>query len=300
MAAYDATVLIVTKDRRDDVRRAVRSAVAQDGRVEILVLDDGSTDGTPEALAAEFPGIRLERFDEPAEVVVRRNQGVQLASAEVVVGLDDDSELTTPASVARIVDDFDDPRVGAVAVPFVDLPQDESVRQRAPSDETVWATQYFVGASCALRRSAFLEVGGYRPVLEHQAEEPDLCIRLLAAGYVTRLGRSDPVTHYGSPRRSYERMWFRGARNDVLFTWHNVPMPYLPWQLAKAAVNQLYLGFGVGRPRLFARAVLAALALARSGRARREPVPRRVYRAWRRMERGRPVRLDELASELAR
>lgn len=42
----DATVVIVTKDRRDDVLRAVASALAQTATVEVLVGDDGSSDGT--------------------------------------------------------------------------------------------------------------------------------------------------------------------------------------------------------------------------------------------------------------
>ena len=62
-----------------------------------------------------------------------------------------------------------------------------------------------MGAACALRRDAFVQSGGYRVSLEHQAEEPDLCLRLLASGYVVRLGRGDVVRHYGSPKRDMRR-----------------------------------------------------------------------------------------------
>jgi glycosyltransferase involved in cell wall biosynthesis len=44
----DATVVITTKDRKGELRTAVQSAVEQTADPEVLVLDDGSTDGTAE------------------------------------------------------------------------------------------------------------------------------------------------------------------------------------------------------------------------------------------------------------
>jgi glycosyltransferase involved in cell wall biosynthesis len=288
--------LIVTRNRKDEVIRAIRSAVEQEGSPEILVLDDGSTDGTPEAIEREFPEVRLVAFDRSEEVVVRRNRGFELASSPIVVAIDDDSEFSSPAVVAQTVADFDDPRVGAVAVPCIDLVRDETVRQRAPADDGVFVTQQFFGAACALRREAFLEVGGYRPVLEHQAEEPDLCVRLLDAGYVVRLGRSDPITHYGSPKRDVELMWFRGCRNDILFAWLNVPLPDVLVHAAKQTLYELWLGRGVGRVGLFARGVLAGYREGFRCRRERVPVRRDAYRLYQRL--ARPTRLDEIASAL--
>jgi glycosyltransferase involved in cell wall biosynthesis len=288
---------IVTRNRREEVLRAVASAVAQEGDVEVLVLDDCSTDGTPEAIARAFPQVRLERSQRSREVAYRRNQAAELASAPILVGIDDDSEFTTPNVVAQTISAFDDRRIGAVALPLVDLPRDESIRQVAPSAEGVYVTQQFMGAACPLRRDAFLETGGYRVTLEHQAEEPDLCIRLLANGYVVRLGLGDPVRHYGSPRRDVRQMWFRQSRNEVLFGWHNVPMPDLFGYWAKAVPFQLWLGLGVRRLPLFARGVTAGFATILRGRNRR-PVSRSVYRLYRSIGRRGPLRLDQIEHEL--
>ena len=46
-----ATVVITTKNRREDLLKAVASAWSQTARPEVLVIDDGSTDGTSEAVA---------------------------------------------------------------------------------------------------------------------------------------------------------------------------------------------------------------------------------------------------------
>ena len=295
---FAATVVIVTKDRREEVLRAVRSAVAQTPPVEVLVVDDGSSDGTAAAIRAEFPAVRLERFERSEEVVARRNLAGRLASCSVLVGIDDDAELPSPHTVAQTLADLAEERVGAVAIPYVDLPRSERrVWQAAPSGDDVYVTDQFRATSYAIRRDLFLQLAGYRPLLVHGAEEPDLCLRLLDTGHVVRLGRADPIRHYGSPRRDAEGIWFRVCRSEILFAWHNVPMPYLPLRLLKVTVHQLWLGLGVRRPQLFLRAVLAGYGACVRERANRRPVSRSVYRLYIGLGK-RPKRLEEIEASL--
>ena len=287
------TVVIVTKDRREDTLRAVRSALEQEPPVEVIVVDDGSSDGTTEAIRAEFPEVRVERREESAGYIVGRNDAAELASGAVIVSLDDDAIFTSPMVVATTVAEFDDPRVAVVAMPYVDVPQGEEVLQRAPDEDGVFVTHRFRGTAHAVRRDAFLEVGGYRGMLFHQAEEADLSVRLLDAGYLVRLGRAEPVRHFASPKRDVERIWFYECRNDVLFAWHNVPMPDLLVQLAKTSLHMLWLGRGVRRTGLFARGLLAGARAAVAERSARRPVRREAWRMYTRLAR-RPVRIDEL------
>jgi len=49
----NASIVIVTKDRKDQLRRALGSAIQQDGPIEVMVLDDGSSDGTVAWLAKQ-------------------------------------------------------------------------------------------------------------------------------------------------------------------------------------------------------------------------------------------------------
>ena len=58
---YEATVVISTINRQDDLRRALFSTVAQTGLVEIIVTYGGSTDGTVEMVKGEFPTVRIFR-----------------------------------------------------------------------------------------------------------------------------------------------------------------------------------------------------------------------------------------------
>jgi glycosyltransferase involved in cell wall biosynthesis len=278
-----ATVVIVTKDRRDDALRAVESALAQQPQVEVLVVDDGSSDGTSDAVRSAFPDVRVVRHEHSDGLIVRRNEAAELAAAPIIVSIDDDAIFTSERVVSATVAEFDDPRVGAVAMPYVDVPQGEGVLQRAPSERGVYVTHRFRGTAHALRRDVFLSLGGYRGELFQQAEEPDLCLRLIDSGYFVRLGRADPVRHFSSPSRNLDRIWFYECRNDILFTWHNVPMPELVPQLAKTTLHMLWLGRGVRRTGLFARGLLAGYAMALRSRGARRPVSRSAWKLYKRL-----------------
>jgi glycosyltransferase involved in cell wall biosynthesis len=286
-------VVIVTKDRSDEALRALGSAVAQQPAIEVLLIDDGSSDGTAEAVAAAYPDVRVQRFERSEGYIVRRNQGAELATTPVVVSIDDDAEFPNEHVVATAVAEFGEPRVGAVAMPYQDLP-DEMVHQRAPAEPGVHLVHRFRGTAYAVRRELFVGLGGYRPMLYHQAEEADFCLRLLEAGYVVGLGRSEPISHFASPKRNLDRIWFYECRNDVLFAWHNVPFPDLLAQLGRTTAHMLWLGRGVRRTRLFGRGLLAGFRDALRDRRGRRPVARSVWRLYRLLG-NRPMRLEQIA-----
>jgi glycosyltransferase involved in cell wall biosynthesis len=297
MPAPEATVVIVTKNRREDLLRAVGTAVAQRPAVEVLVMDDGSTDGTAEAVRDAYTEVRVQRFEESAGYIVRRNQAAALASGPIIVSIDDDAEFPSDKVVAETVAAFDDPRVGAVAMPYVDVP-DEQILQRAQSTTGVHLIHRFRGTAYAVRRDLFVKLGGFRVSLVHQAEEGDFCLRMLAEGFVVRLGTTEPVRHAASPTRDLQRIWRYECRNGMLFAWHNVPMPDLVLQLARTTLYLLWLGRGVGKTGLFARALAGGFVEGLQDRSERRPVPRAVWRLYRHLGK-RPSTLDDVGAALA-
>jgi glycosyltransferase involved in cell wall biosynthesis len=276
-------VVITTKNRCDDLLKAIRSALGQSVPVEVLVVDDGSTDGTAEAVRAQFPQVALHHVETSEGYIRQRNRGAALASTDVIFSIDDDAEFSTPHVVAQTLREFSDPRICAVAIPFINVRQDQTVRQRAPDERAVYLTEQYIGTAHALRRALFLAAGGYRAHLFHQGEEFDYCIRALDRGYVVRLGRSDPIHHYESPRRSFVRMDLYGRRNDVLFCWHNVPWCYLPWRLFVVTLLGLLHGIHVRRPWRMLQGLLMGYAAIPRYWCRRAPVKVATYRLSRRL-----------------
>lgn len=244
-----ATIVITSKDRCDELRTAVASAVKQTWPVEVLVIDDGSSDGTSEMLAAEFPSVRVIRHEQSTGLIYARNQGAAEAKGDIVFSIDDDAEFSTAEVVSQTMSDFCDPTIGAVAIPYMDVNKDDVLRQKSP-DDAVWLTDRFIGTAHALRRELFLKLEGYRTELFHQGEERDYCIRMLDAGYHVRLGTADMIYHYESPRRSTARMDFYGRRNDILFVAFNVPLLKVPVFLAGTTWNGLRYGLRVGSFRM--------------------------------------------------
>src|SRR5437016_3111522 len=83
-------ILIATRNRKEELRVALASAFAQTAQSEVVVIDDGSSDGTPDMVRAEFRQAVLLRRDESRGLIVRRNEGARLTKGDVIFSIDDD------------------------------------------------------------------------------------------------------------------------------------------------------------------------------------------------------------------
>jgi glycosyltransferase involved in cell wall biosynthesis len=294
-----ASVVITTKNRRDELRVALRSAVDQTIQPEVIVMDDGSTDGTLDMVRKEFPKARLHHFEESCGYIVRRNEAARLAKSEVIFSIDDDAEFSTPQTVEQTLVEFVFPRVAAIAIPYCDVNKDRVVRQKAPDRSRVWVTDRYIGTAHAVRREVFLKLGGYRENFVHQGEEGDFCLRMLNAGFVTGLGNAGPIHHFESPRRDFRRMDYFGRRNDLLFAWHNVPAQYLPAHLAATTFRGLLLGLKLRRPRYMTRGVCAGYLGCLRFWAERAPVKSQTYLLHRELKKRGPRPLEQIEARLA-
>src|SRR5215204_4542729 len=118
-----ATVLITSKNRKEELRVAIASALEQTAKPEVLVIDDGSTDGTSDLVRTEFAQVNLHRFEQSEGLIVQRNRGAELAAGEFVLSMDDDAIFSSPHVVEQTLADFDHPGIGAVAIPFINVRQ---------------------------------------------------------------------------------------------------------------------------------------------------------------------------------
>lgn len=289
-----ASVVIATKNRRDEVYVALRSALSQVAAPEIIVMDDASTDGTFEMVRREFPTVRSYRSETSLGCSAQRNRGVRLASNNIVFSLDDDAVFTSPKIIGQTLQEFSDARIAAIAMPFVNVKTGPNILCKAPDETQVWITHSFVGAAAALRRDVFLEVGGYREHWDQYGEEGDLGVRFLNAGYFTRLGNADPIHHFESPNRNYYRRDVLGRRNDILFATENVPMPWLLVHLPATTVNGLISGLRYGRSWNMIQGTFAGYVDGWRHRRERAPVSARAYLLHRRLKKHGPLALREI------
>jgi cellulose synthase/poly-beta-1,6-N-acetylglucosamine synthase-like glycosyltransferase/peptidoglycan/xylan/chitin deacetylase (PgdA/CDA1 family) len=174
------------------IEAAVRSLVASDLRVEVIVVDDGSTDDTAAIVEGlGLPGVRLIRQPNAGKPAAL-NTGIAAASYDLVVMVDGDTvfERTT---VRRLIQPFSDPGVGAVS-------GNAKVANRSGLLGRWQHIEYVVGfnldrrmydlAKCmptvpgavgAFRRVALIDVGGVSDAT--LAEDTDLTMALCRAGW---------------------------------------------------------------------------------------------------------------------
>src|SRR4051812_26133143 len=107
----EATVVIVSKNRCADLRRAIASALGQDADVELVVIDDGSTDGTADMVRSEFPVVKFVSEVESRGYIVQRNRAAELATAPIIVSIDDDAEFSATDVVRQAIADFTSERI---------------------------------------------------------------------------------------------------------------------------------------------------------------------------------------------
>jgi GT2 family glycosyltransferase len=295
--SMESAILIVTKNRRRELKRAVASALAQTTGSQIIVIDDGSTDGTAEMVASEFPDIELQRSEQSLGYLVQRNRGLRMAGAPIVVLIDDDAEFASRRVVERTLLDFDSGRVGAVAIPHIDVGIDREPRLHAPA-RGFFTTSEFVGTAVAIRREAFLEVGGFRESFFHQGEERDFCVRLLSKGWVVRVGRAEPIHHYPSQIRDVRRMDLYGRRNVILYAWYNEPFPSVAVRMVEMTAQGLLSGISVGRPGAAVDGILRGYRACWDERHQRRPVSRSVIRVFRRLWKHGPLPFSAIEPQL--
>ena len=293
-----ATIVITTRNRKEELRRALASCFAQTVPVHVMVMDDASEDGTAQMVQAEFPEAVVLRSEVCLGLIAQRSRAAREARTEHIFSMDDDAEFGSDDTVELTLAEFGHPRVGAVAIPQLDTSTGAIPHEAAPADGKVWCVAAYTGTAHALRRSVFLKLGAYSDELVHQGEEGDYCMRMLAAGWITRLGRAPKILHHESPRRSFERMEFYGRRNDVRFGWRYAPWRWVFPHLLATTANGVLQAWKTRRPKAHIRGLACGWWQVVTGQARRTPVSPAVYHLFRDLKRNGPKRLDEIEKHL--
>ena len=186
------SILVPAYQESAGIEASVRSLVAADHPVEVVVIDDGSTDGTGDLVEAlNLPNVQVVRQANAGKAVAL-NTGLAVARHDLVVMVDGDTVIE-PTTVRRLVQPFADPTVGAVS-------GNAKVANRVGLLGRWQHIEYVVGfnldrrlfdlARCmptvpgavgAFRASAVRDVGGVP--LDTLAEDTDLTMALGRAGW---------------------------------------------------------------------------------------------------------------------
>lgn len=266
------SVVVPTYNRRERLHRVLSALAAQhvDVPVEVVVVSDGSTDGTDEFLRGDLPLPIRPVFQDNQGPSVARNAGIDHATGDLIVFIDDDVVVEAGALEAHldahrrlgdrmvVIGPMLDP-VDIELLPWVRWEQRQLAKQYdAMNAGRFEATcrQFYTG-NASVRREHLVALGGFDPEFR-RAEDVELAFRMDDAGLGFHFEPAAVGRHYAE--RSYEA-WRTAARlygrNDIVFAREH----------GRAWVEEM-IGEDYGRrPRPFRWVIAAAIRFPTAGSA---------------------------------
>jgi O-antigen biosynthesis protein len=257
---------------------SVVEALAGNPENEIVVVDNGSADGSAEYVRAAFPQVKLVALAENLGFGGGSNAGFRAARNRIVILLNSDMRVD-PGFLAPLLEGFRDPLVFAVSCQiFFGDPsrvreetgltqgwwQDGGLRVRHridPEVDDLFPCFYGGGGSCAFDRAKFLELGGFDPLLApFYLEDNDLGYLAWKRGWKVLYQPRSVVwhEHRGTIGRRFREDQIQAVlkKNFLLFSWKNIH----EWRRLAAhfffawagAVLSVIFGEEPGRPNLAA------------------------------------------------
>jgi len=228
----DLSIVIVSWNVRDLLRRCLSSILAgqeQGPGLEIIVVDNASSDGSAGMVRVEFPQVHLIANEQNRGFTAANNQGLALAQGRYLLLLNPDTEVVGDALATMVGYMEAHPQVGALG-PQLRYPDGsrQSSRRRFPTlltalvestvvqewwrdspilrryyladtpDDAVQPVDWVVGACLLVRRQVYEQVGGLDEGFFMYSEELDWCRRIKDAGWqVVYLPTAIVVHHEG-------------------------------------------------------------------------------------------------------
>jgi GT2 family glycosyltransferase/glycosyltransferase involved in cell wall biosynthesis len=266
------------KDLLEKYLPSVVEALAGNPANEIVVVDNGSTDGSADFVRTRFPQVNLLALPANLGFGGGSNAGFRAAKNDIVVLLNSDMRVA-PDFLAPLLQAFRDPEVFAVGcqIFFSDphKPREETgltqgwwqdgglrVRHRTdPQVDDLFPCFYGGGGSCAFDRDKFFELGGFDPLLEpFYLEDTDLGYLAWKRGWKVFYQPRSMVyhEHRGTIGKKFSEAYIQAVlkKNFVLFCWKNIhEWPRLASHFFFAwagAILSVIFGDAPGRPNLTA------------------------------------------------
>gem|GEM_PF-416478 len=222
-------ISITTRNRWPVLRETLAHLARLGIGLDVLIYDDGSDVPCPFDVAEVHPQARLQRFDESAGYLARRNQLMAALPGPFVLELDDDSYPVETGIEAALHFMLRRPETFALSFPIYNPIIGQA--QLASLRPFPYLTRAFSGGAALIDREKFLELDGFRPELVFFMEESDLSARALKRGWVCYHYPALGFHHLHTPvSRSVARMDYYGARNNVLWNEWFVPPRARPWK----------------------------------------------------------------------
>jgi|GEM_PF-2002539 len=300
------SVVILTHNRKDLLRQSLSSCLGLNWpELELIVVDNVSTDGTPEIIQEEFGSrVRVIRrtVDSPT---AGRNEAFRSAKGDFILSLDNDMIVLDPECIYKAVELFRQfPKVGLLTLRIAgvenpDSPLREHWWHPVPFDigkDRFHLTDYFSEGALFIRASTLRDTGGYDDDFWGCFEAVDLSLRILRAGYdmlyVPTIGTVElQVSRHENKTRSQRNYYF--LRNKIWTAWKNCSLPRAVTFVGPRILKDGLLSVRYGWIDLWFRAVSEGIAAPSMIRRKRNPLPSSTWEHIRHIRKGHLLEMEE-------
>jgi GT2 family glycosyltransferase len=290
------SIVIVSYNTRDLLRECLESIFDYPVRseFEVIVVDNGSTDGTIEMCAGKYPRVVMIQNEENRRWSGANNQGASAASGEYLFFLNSDTVVREGAidAFVHFMDDYPEAALAGCRLHNADGTLQRSCRgfpgllnlfseafflyRLFPlsgifgryhmtnfAHDTVREVDMVTGAALMVRRPVYSGVGPFDESFHFYGEETDYCYRARARGHRTFFFPGAVIVHHGGgspqPQQSYFDNLFNGLRHFLVKHHRGIPlsaMLAMHWVGAALRVPVYFLqGLFTGNAALFRKSL---------------------------------------------
>lgn len=288
------SAIVVTLNRRGDLMEAIESLRQQTyGNIEIIVVDNGSNDGTPQMVKESFPEARLVELDRNTGPYHGRNVGAAASKGDILFFLDDDATMERD-SLSEIVARFDvEEDLGVIICKLIETrtgrPDPNALDPRLyngvinPRECEFYLGDIVAEGITAIRTEVFEKVGRWPAHYFRASVGKEISYRIIDAGYnmiwfpkAIAYHKSSPIGGISREQIEREKTFYR-TRNLLWIYWTHMPVARAMFE---SGITVTYYFFDSIRNRVFlfyVKGLLAALSsMPKLLRTERKPISKKA------------------------
>lgn len=236
------SVIIASWNRKEDLQRTLKSLQKQEYKnVEIIVIDNGSTDGSVELVEKKFSFVHLHKNKENLGVSIAKNQGTLLSTGEFVHFLDSDIELTHPRVISNMVEILKEhPEIGALGGEAYKTETGVITKRKEitsncetstyimeTDDYELYPCGYIATCNCMMRKKDLQACGGFDTAIMYAGEDKEIGYKLKQMHLKSVVDSRCLVYHYVSDK-GRKSVFYAFHKNRIRIFLKNYPLLLIP------------------------------------------------------------------------